>query len=441
MKNARKPGIPKWLRLDNAAKIYPSIKSHNWTPVYRLSVTLREEIDEGMMRQALHNTLARIPLFAYRLRQGFFWFYLDRQVRTPEIAPDVVNPCAHMPLNAKNPFLFRVRVWKSRIAIEIFHALCDGAGGMTFLLTMAAEYLRLKYRATVVKGPYILDCRDTPQKEEWEDSFLRYARRATRSRQEERAFTLRGTYAGHDDLRVITGMLPTQKLYDTAKRYGATVNVFLAALLLDSLRGPSQAQASARLRARPIKVSLPVNLRRFYPSVTLRNFSSYINASLYPSYGDYKLEEIISQVKGYAAMELVEPMLNARFSANVAAEQSKVLRMAPLFIKTWVLRLMYRLTGERYFTTTLSNLGVIDLPQGIAAHIERADFIIGAGKRNPCSCGCLSLGGTTYLNFSRTILETDFERAFFRSLIRLGIPVKVESNWRDTECLIASTAG
>ena len=40
--------------------------------------------------------------------------------------------------------MFRIRYYDKRIAIEYFHALTDGYGGMTFLLTLTAEYLRLK---------------------------------------------------------------------------------------------------------------------------------------------------------------------------------------------------------------------------------------------------------------------------------------------------------
>ena len=39
-----------------------------------------------------------------------------------------------------------------------------------------------------------------------------------------------------------------------------------------------------------------------------------------------------------------------------------------------------------------------------------------------------SYGDTLYLNFTRTIAETTVEREFFTSLVKLGIPVKVESN-------------
>ncbi len=433
--------MPQWMRLDNAATIYPATMTRGWTALFRLSVTLKEEIDLPLLHAALKATLKRIPLFSYRLRRGFFWFYMDRQAEVPAIELDVTNPCVRIHPKRNRQFMFRIRCHERRIAVEIFHALTDGAGGMTFLLTLAAQYLRLKYGDEIPEAPMVLDCRDKPAAGEWEDSFLRYARQATRSRGEEAAYRYRGTPTEEGDLRLITGIVPTENLAAAARQRGATVNTFLVSVLLKALADIASRDPRRRSRGLPVKVSMPVNLRRFYPSRTLRNFSSYINAAFHPDYGEYSLEDIIAQVHHFAGMELTEPMLNARFSANVAAERIKAVRSAPLFVKKLLLMTMYRLVGMRYITATLSNIGVLKLPGGMAERVARADFILVPGKSAPCACGCVSAGGSTYINFSRKIRETGLEMGFFTALVALGIPVTVESNRRETECPTASSAG
>jgi len=35
----------RWLRLDNAAKIYPAARRRTWSNVFRLSATLKEPVD------------------------------------------------------------------------------------------------------------------------------------------------------------------------------------------------------------------------------------------------------------------------------------------------------------------------------------------------------------------------------------------------------------
>src|SRR5690606_24294266 len=106
---------------------------------------------------------------------------------------------------------------------------------------------------------------------------------------------------------------------------------------------------------------------------TLRNFSSYINVPVYAEYGEYSLDDIITLVKHSMGYETAEQLINARFSSNVHAEQSKAIRPVPLVVKSLILRMMYALTGERYFTSVLSNMGRIDLPEGMREHVKRFD--------------------------------------------------------------------
>ncbi|MEZ7873078.1 MAG: hypothetical protein QMB53_04730 [Eubacteriales bacterium] len=427
----RRHAAPEWLKLDNAGKIYPATRSFGWMAVYRLSVTLDEPVDETLLNQALKTTVKRLPYFAYRLRRGLFWFYLEQQEGVPRVQPDAVNPCLPFSPGRDGHFMFRVRVHDCRVAVEIFHVLADGTGTMTFLLTLIAEYLRLKYTNRIPAfAPYILDCRDKPKPGEWEDSFPVYARDAARPRGEEAAYPLRGTPAERDYLQVTIGMMDSGRLAAAAKTRGATINTYLAALILQALVGIAKEDKRKGLAKRPVKLSMPVNLRKYYKSSTLRNFSSYINVPVYADYGEYSLDDIIALVKHSMGYETAEQLINARFSSNVHAEQSKAIRPVPLVIKTLILRMMYALTGERYFTSVLSNMGRIDLPEGMRGHVKRLDFIIGAGRSNPLSIGCVSVNGQTYLSFSRTIKEPEVERRVLSALIREGVPVVVESNRR-----------
>ena len=252
-KAAPRPGparhVPRWLRLDNAAKIYPAARSDSWMAVFRLSVTLAEPIDEGLLQQALERTLKRVPMFGYRLRRGLFWYYLDENRSLPQVRPDALNPCMPIQLKRNDHLLFRIRVHEARIAIELFHALADGTGAMTFLMTLAAEYLRLKHGQRIPSGGYILDCRDAPRPEEWEDSFPVYARGARRGRGEEAAYPLRGTREKGDYLRITCGRVDTAQLSMAAKRYGGTINTpggMLLSALIDIARRPKQRRSKSR---------------------------------------------------------------------------------------------------------------------------------------------------------------------------------------------------
>jgi NRPS condensation-like uncharacterized protein len=426
--NQEKPApIPSWLRLDNAAKIYPAARTKSWMPLFRVSMTLKEEADPGLLQQALDKTLKRIPLFAYRLRRGFFWYYFEKQKKQPRVESDSRNPMLPINLTGSQGFQFRLRCHKRRVALEVFHALADGYGATVFLTTLMAEYLFLRYGRRIPAGSMVLDTGEQPQRLEWEDSFPRYARvEATRSRAEEAAWHFRGTKEPGRHLRVVTGILPTDSLHEVAKAHKTTVNGFLAALYLQALI--RRKKESRRGQAKPVKLSLPVNLRKYYPSKTLRNFSFYVNVPVRTDYADYTLDQLILIVRSYMAIETLEPLLNARFSGNVKAEQNPLLRMAPLFLKTAALKIMYKATGERYMTSTLTNLGQMNIPEEMAKHLERMDLVLGPAKQTPISCGVISAGGVTSITFSKNRKETEIERDFFTSLVGLGIPVTIESN-------------
>lgn len=419
-----------WLRLDNAAKIYPPARSRYWSPMFRLSAELSEEIDTETLKTALDHTLARLPSFSCRLRKGFFWYYLERLEGAPDILPDVNNPMTYFNVKENKNFLFRVRCCGSRLAIEFFHVVTDGSGGTTFLLTLIGEYVRLRYGVTIPRAKHVLSCDDAPQAEEYEDSFLKYARKETSSRGERAAYAPHGAPMAAFDVSYIYGTVPTEDLHRAAKEHNASVSAFVTALLIQIIAKLQAAERSRAKRRLPVKVSVPVDLRRFYPTKTLRNFSSYINPGIETRLGEYSFEEILVQVQSIMKSQITEKQLNARFSENVATERIHVLRATPLFIKDPLLKLFFNMQGDRYVSMTFSNLGAVEVPQELRRYVRQLDFTLGPSKKNRCMCTCASYAGNTRFVFTRTLEGADIEREFFCTLVKLGIPVKIESNRR-----------
>ena len=113
----------RWLRLDNAAKIYPAARRRNWSNVYRQSVTLHEDVDIRVLRSALDVTVKRFPSIAARLRRGVFWYYLQQVEHAPEISEEYSYPLVYMSHREMRRCALRVIVHHNRIAVEFFHAL------------------------------------------------------------------------------------------------------------------------------------------------------------------------------------------------------------------------------------------------------------------------------------------------------------------------------
>ena len=134
-----------WYRLDNAALIFPAIIRKNWNNVFRVSVTLREEVDPEILNRAIAELKPRFPTCFVRLRAGFFWYYLETVGEAPKAREDYAYPLTHMTKKELHTCCVRFLYYGRRIAAEFFHSVTDGTGGMTLLQNLTAVYLELKY--------------------------------------------------------------------------------------------------------------------------------------------------------------------------------------------------------------------------------------------------------------------------------------------------------
>jgi hypothetical protein len=168
---------------------------------------------------------------------------------------------------------------------------------------------------------------------------------------------------------------------------------------------------------------VPINLRNFHESETLRNFSAFIIPGIYPERGEYSFEEIIKLVHHFMRYEITEKNMRAQVAANVRYANNPLVKIIPLYIKNRIIRLVYRSIGPGSFTSTISNLGRIIVPVEMAAHVKRFTCTLAATQDNFVSCGMLGYMGNVFLNFSRVIEETIVERKFFSFLQNQGLPV------------------
>ena len=420
----------RWMKLDNAAKIYPAAKRRNWNNFFRISATLTEPVDVAVLRSALDVTARRFPSIAVRLRRGMFWYYLEQIPHSPAIQEEKSCPLAHAPFHEVRQCAFRVLVYHNRFAVEFFHALTDGTGGLTFFKTLLAEYLSQKYGLTIPAGDGVLGRLEEPDAEELEDSFLRYAGNVKASRKEATAWHLTGTPEKDGFKDLVTLMIPAPALKECAKAHGVTVTELLCAAMMQAICQLQAEKVPQRSRRKPVKVLLPVNLRNLFPSKTLRNFASYITPEVDPRMGDYTFDEICAAVHHRMGLENNPQTMRAKFAANVASEQSPLLRVMPLFIKNLAMKAVFDTVGECKSCLCLSNLGVVRLPEVMAPYVARMDFIIGVQAKAPHNCGVLTWNDTVYINCIRSIREPELELHFYRVLHQLGLPVKVESNQR-----------
>ena len=420
----------RWMKLDNAAKIYPAAKRRTWTNYFRLSATLTEPIDLPTLRAALDVTVRRFPSIAVRLRRGAFWYYLEQIPKAPEIQEEKSCPLQHVPFDSVRKCAFRVLVYKNRMAVEFFHAVTDGTGGLIFLKTLLAEYLSEKYGLNVPAEHGVLGRLEEPDEEELEDSFLRYAGDVKASRKEATAWHLSGTPEPDGYVNLVTMMVRVPEVTACAKGFGVTVTELLCAAMMQAIDHLQAEKVPVRSRRKPVKVTVPVNLRGLFPSHTLRNFASYVNTEIDPRLGAYTFDEICQLVHHTMGLGNDAKTMRAKIATNVASEKSPVLRVMPLFVKNIAMKAAFNAVGECKACLCLSNLGVVQVPEVMRPYIERFDFVIGPQANAPHNCGVATWGDTVYVSCVRNIKEPELELRFYRVLHSLGLHVTVESNAR-----------
>ena len=418
----------RWVRLDNAAKIYPAARRQNWSNIYRQSVTFTEDVDVAVAQSALDVTVKRFPSIAARLRRGAFWYYLQQLPEAPKIRQEHSYPLVRMTNGEMRKCAFRVLVHRDRMAVEFFHSLTDGTGALIFLKTLAAEYLEQKYGIQVPAEKGVLDRNEPPRPEELEDSFPKYAAPVCASRKDTDAWHMWGDPQPGGFLHLTCFHLPVEQIIEKAHEHHVSVTVFLAAVMMQALTNLQREKVANPKKRKGIKVLIPVNLRQLFPSQTLRNFAMYTTPELDPRLGDYTFDEICKLIHHKMGLEVTPKFMSTVIATNVKDEQNMALRLVPLPIKNLVMKAVFDAVGEKKSCLSMSNLGAVQLPDAMRPYIRRFDFILGTQANAPYNCGIVSYGDTVYVNFIRNIRHAELERHFHAVLRDMGISVTVESN-------------
>ena len=418
----------RWVRLDNAAKIYPAARRKNWSNLFRQSVTLTENVDVQVLQNALDVTVKRFPSIAARLRKGAFWYYLQQVESAPQIREEYSYPLMFMSNEEMRRCAFRVIAHEDRIAVEFFHSLTDGTGAMIFLKSLTAEYLEQKYGISIPAEAGVLDRRQEPQEEELEDSFLKYAGNVVASRKDTNAWKMRGVPLPGGVLNLTCFRLPVKETLALAHNQGVSLTVFLSAVMMQALMNLQKEKERSFRKRKGIKLLIPVNLRQLFPSKTLRNFAMYTIPEIDPRLGEYTFAEICKVIQHKMGSEITPKHMSTVIATNVNDERNPLVRLIPLPVKNVVMKAIFDSVGERKSCLTLSNLGLVKVPQAMEPYIRRFDFILGVQAAAPYNCGVVSYGDTVYINFIRNTRDAELERHFHLVLRNMGVPVTVESN-------------
>ena len=407
----------KWRRLDNSAKIFPLAGGKKYSTVFRLSVLLNEEINKNILEIAVEESLNKYPEFKVKMKKGFFWYYLEENTKKIKVEEERDYPCKYIESHSNADYLFKVTYFKNKINIDIFHSLTDGNNGSIFFKEIVYKYLELKYSEQ-------LEYERTFIKKEYsnaEDSYIQnYDKKSKNKLINKKAYLLKGKKIGLGGVAVNHIKIKAKELKSECIKYDVSTTMYLTAVLIWSIYNANYKGE------KPIKVCVPVNLKKYFPSDTLTNFFSYISINAQrENMKDF--ETLIEFVKKEFKRLLTKEEVIKIMSGNVKIGKNLAMRIIPLFIKKILVKLSY-IEIRKYTTITYSNIGRMGIIGKYQQYIKYFLILIAPESIEKIKCSSIMFGDEFVFTFTSILDNVDIEKYFVKFLKRSNISLEIESN-------------
>lgn len=412
-----------WYKLDNAAKIYPAILSRKNPATFRVAVILNEKVIPQLLEKSVNEVINRFPTMKVRLKKGIFWNYFEDNQNEVKIYKEENTPCFFINPTKNNDYLFRVNYFNKRISLEIFHALTDGTGGMEFLKSILYRYFELLgYKINCEN--MIITNNNFPNIEEIEDSYHKVLSNEKIDKQKiKNAQHIKGKILKNNSINVIHGIVDVKDLLKISKNLDVTLTEYLVSIFILSVYEKNKNNPK-----KPITINIPVNLRNIFDSKSLRNFSFFVNVSINQD-KDLTFDKILFEVKNQLREGIQKENINSKLNTIVSANKNVLLRVTPLFIKNLMLKNSRKLLSDNIKTCTLTNLGVIKLPDDMNKFVDHFEFILYSSPPVNMNIGVCTFNNKLVISISRSIVETDVIKYFFEYLSKeLNLNVFIYSN-------------
>lgn len=408
----------RWLKVDTASIMFSSLSDKKWGRTFRFSAYFNHQIDVPSLEKAASDLMPYYPsIYAY-LKTGFFWNHLVFTDRLPEIREE--NETGMTPITKRKDGRpdFRLTYKGNRISIECSHSLGDGKGIIIFFKALLTRYNELRKGND---GEY--QTSEDPRvniNNAFEDYYDKNGEKANDSG--EKAFHFPERYE-EGYTKLLFAKMSTSKVKELAHKENMTVTEYLTAVLMLGIIKSNKDPVYE-----PITVAVPVNLRRFFPTMTVRNFTVQTFITFCPEgRRDVTLKEILEATRGQLRRQLKTEELQKTINKYGGLVNNPVIRIVPNIIKQPVMRKMQSKTHSSV-TTIFTNYGACSLPESLAPDIEKLQFVNGDTRRYglAVTCSCIGFGDVLSLCFSRANHDTVWYDACVDILCREGIDIETD---------------
>ena len=413
-----------WRKLDNSAKIFPLQESNKYSTVFRYSVVLKENVDKEILEKAVEKALIRYSEFKVKMVKGFFWYYLEENTKKPLINEEIYFPCKRIDPIYNNDYLFSVTYFERKINIEIFHSLTDGNGGLIFFREIIYNYLEIKHEELLNKE----ERKSRKIELDTEDSYIaNYDKKSKKSEGSKRAYLLKGKELKFNQVSVNHLLINSDDLKRECIEKNLSTTQYLTSVLIWSIYNANVLKYNGFLKnKKPIKVCIPVNLKKYYKSKTMSNFFSYISVDTEMS-TCVSFDEIANFVRSEFEKKLAEKEILKTMSDLVKVGKNIFIGSIPLFIKKIIIRSIYSQI-QRYLSITYSNIGKVGIIGKYQDYIDYFLFLIAPERIEKIKCSSCTYTDKVIFTFTSVLNDNSIEKYFYNFLKSQNIKVEVESN-------------
>lgn len=409
-----------WRKLDDQAKVFALASNRKYSSVFRLSVILEEKIDEDILQKALELALEKYQAFKVRMKRGLFWYYFQENEKNPIVTVENEYPFKRVNTKQNKYYLFKVTYFECKINIDFFHALTDGNGGGEFFKEIIYKYLELKYPNDFEKSK-----KEELIVDDSENAYKKIYKKHSRKTPFPKAYTMKGELLPKGEVGINHFNINVEQIKKCSKDKECSLSMYLVAMIAYSIYETNYKINNGN---KPINLSVPINLKKYFSSETISNFFSYMMISLkLKIHKIYTFDDILDMVKKEFEKKFKLEKIIETISSDAGMTNKLWVRIVPLFIKKLAVRIG-SLERKKQFTMTISNIGKIEIHNKYSKYVEKFFVILSPDWAEKVKCGICSYEDNLVVTFGSLLKDSFIEKQFKELLVENNIDFKIEGN-------------
>lgn len=407
------------IALDGVGIIYPYVATERMINNYRIHSSVEGEVSVPALKKAVEEMFEAYP---------YFFSHLVKVGKEYRLAPsdscDIVTPdnglCKPFDKYGDKP-LIRILYSENNIEFEMHHCLAGGTGSREFFIELLKRYKNNLNKETIESYNESVSENEFLKKNI--DFYKEVYKLGGKSVGRPFITALR-LGKGEERIPLHYNILTADPsaLSKAAKSYGVTVTVFLCALQIRAI------MAAYPEQKRVIRISVPVEIMKFFESDGIessRNSSLYFYVEHSPK-SNMSFEELLESVTKQFKENLTKEKMQNLAYTNVKDANSLIFKIIPVWMKKIVLGVGHRIFGGNLSTSTITNLGIMKMPEELNGFVKEMYFILGEEKVNPLNLTVTSFNGVCRIAVSSSVDSSKFLGAFSKELSEHGVDTQSE---------------